>query len=127
MVLQQGNPLLLTKEQNTDDHSNAKEMYRHLTVAPYLSGVVITATVNWKKNQMSSSSPFFGGSYAVLTSAKHIMQQLGLSVNKGYGSGRLIQQASKHMGVNLPSRELLKIHDKSNLARHSLNDVAQSF
>ena len=75
---------------------NAEEMYRHLIISPCPSGVLITTTVNWKQNK---TAPFFGGTHTVPTPTAYsiTMQQLGLTVTKGFGL--LFRQGSKRMGI----------------------------
>ena len=76
------------------DRPNATKMYRRLITAPCLSGIFITAVINWEKNK---TDPFFGGSHTAPTPVAHTMQQLGLAVTRGYGLR--FGQGLKRMGV----------------------------
>ena len=49
---------------------NATEIYRRLITAPCPSGIFITATINWKKNQTDA---FFEGSYIAPIPVAHTM------------------------------------------------------
>ena len=68
-----------------DTRPNTAEMYRRLVIAPYLSGILVMADINWKKRQLERNM-FYGVTYTTPTSAEHTLQQVGLTV---FGTNRV--------------------------------------
>ena len=61
-------PKPLTFQMN---HSNAEEMYQRLTTAPCPSGILMQATINWKKG---NTTRFYGGSRTTPIPQEYTMQ-----------------------------------------------------
>ena len=73
---------------------NANAMFARISNPPCPSGIVLTAAAAWNANR---SRKFYGHSHTAPTPKIHILQQLGLSITKGYALH--LRNATRRMGV----------------------------